>query len=127
MLEEWYAWIWHKLNIFVPKRTTFRSSLSPWITSQTSNKIKRLNTARKTGKKTVPQLEAKVKEMIMNDQLLYQERVLAARDSHTLFKHFKSLKDSKRLPNYRTHIRHATIILWHICLSIGKQSHFRPT
>ena len=47
MLDEWYKWINSKLIKNVPVRTKFRSTLSPWISSSTSHKLKQLNTAKK--------------------------------------------------------------------------------
>ena len=97
MLDEWYKWINSKLIKYVPVRTKFRSTLSPWISSSTSHKIKQLNTAKKHHK-NVFHLEGIVNDMISHDFTSYQEKVLSSRGTHLLFKHFKSLRNSNRLP-----------------------------
>ena len=97
MLDEWYKWISSKLIKYVPVRTKFRSTLSPWISSSTSHKIKQLNTAKKHHK-NVFHLEGIVKDMISHDFSSYQEKVFSSRDTHLLFKHFKSLRNSNSLP-----------------------------
>ena len=97
MLDEWYKWINSQLIKYVPVRTNFRSTLSPWISSSTSHKIKQLNTAKKHHKNFF-HLEGIVNDMISHDFTSYQEKVFSSRDTHLLFKHFKSLRNSNRLP-----------------------------
>ena len=94
MLDECYKWINSKLIKYVPVRTKFRSTLSPWISSSTSHKIKQLNTAKKHHK-NVFHLEDIVNDMISHDFTSYQEKVISSRDTHL---HFKSLRNSNRLP-----------------------------
>ena len=98
MLDEWYKWINSKLIKYVPVRTKFRSTFSPWISSSTSHKIKQLYTAKKHHE-NVFHLEGIVNYMISHDFTSYQEKVFSSRDTHLLFKHFKSLRILNRLPD----------------------------
>ena len=45
LVKQWYEWIDTLLAKCIPRRTTHRSSLAPWISPTTANLIKRLETA----------------------------------------------------------------------------------
>ena len=80
--------------------------LCPWITSSTSNLLKRLKTQKDipTQKRTnyrklkVTQLEKRVTEKCQNDRKTYQEALVITRNTDAVFKHLKSLNGSSAIP-----------------------------
>ena len=42
MTELWYTWLLNIIEKHIPRKTKHRSSLAPWVTSETSNLIKQL-------------------------------------------------------------------------------------
>ena len=47
LINSWYLWLYIALEKHMKKQTKHRMNLAPWITPETSNIIKRLNTASK--------------------------------------------------------------------------------
>ena len=58
-------------------------------------------------------LDKLVKEAVEEDKLNYQEKVMSTRNTHLIFKHFKSLKKSETFPK--------TMIKDHIAVSKAKE------
>ena len=49
-VEQWYDWIWEKVEKFVTRVTSHRSKLQPWTTGATSHFIKKLETTERSSK-----------------------------------------------------------------------------
>ena len=47
LLRHWYAWLWDKIKNNVPKVTSHRSTLPPWVTPSTSHMLKRVQTLKR--------------------------------------------------------------------------------
>ena len=110
MCEELYDYLENLVNQHVPRRKRRRQSLPPWITPSTSNIMNKLRTQTRTYKVkptsyrrnlilfSFSSLDKMVKEAVDEDRLNYQRNVMSTRNTHLIFKHFKSLKKSETLP-----------------------------
>ena len=99
LLEHWYAWLKNAVEKFVPRRTKHRQALAVWVKPSTSNIIKRLQTAKLRGEtRKVEDLRSQVSMALTNDECEYKEKVFKSRNTHLLFKHFKSLRHTSSLP-----------------------------
>ena len=94
-------------EVHVPKRTRNRQSLPPWISrSFTSYNMKRLQTQKRLLsekptsylKQEVLKLENQLIESAELDRIEYQEKIMRARNTGTIFKNLKSLKKSPSFP-----------------------------
>ena len=47
LLHQWYGWLWDKIKNNVPKVTSHRSTLPPWVTPSTSHMLKRVQTLKR--------------------------------------------------------------------------------
>ena len=47
LLRQWYAWLWDQIKNNVPKVTSHRSTLPPWVTPSTSHVLKRVQTLKR--------------------------------------------------------------------------------
>ncbi|XP_075262534.1 uncharacterized protein LOC142354154 [Convolutriloba macropyga] len=104
--EEFYQYMDQIFEVYVPKRTRHRQSLPPWISSFTSYNMKRLQTQKRLlsekptsyRKQEVLKLENQLIESSEPDRIEYQEKIMRAGNTGTIFKHLKSLKKSPSLP-----------------------------
>ena len=84
----------------ISKRTRHRQSLPPWITSSTSNLMKKLKTQRELvakkptlyRKNIVRKFQNVVTEAAEIDRCNYQETIMSTRDISVIFKHLNSLR-----------------------------------
>ena len=103
MCEELYDYLENLVSQHVPRRTRRRQSLPPLVTSSTPNIMNKLRTQTRIYKlkptsccrNLILSLEKMVKEAVEEDRLNYQEKVISTRNTHLIFKHFKSLKKSE--------------------------------
>ena len=106
MCEELYDYLENLVNQHVPRRTRRRQSLPPWVTPSTSNIMNKLRTQtiiyqlkptsyRRNLNLSVDKM---VEEAVEEDRINYQENLMSTRNTHLIFKHFKSLKKSETLP-----------------------------
>ena len=106
MCEEFYQYMDQIFEIHVPKRTRHRQKLPPWISSFTSYNMKRLQTQKwllsekptSYRKQEVLKLENQLIESSELHRIEYQEKIMRASITGTIFKHLKSLKKSPSLP-----------------------------
>ena len=92
--------------MFVPTRTRHRQSLPPWITSESSHLLKKMQTQKKllAAKPTsyrrskIVELENLVSKSCEEDRVHYQEKLFNTRDTGRTFKHLKCLKKTASLP-----------------------------
>ena len=102
LLSEWYDWLQHIISKTVPIRTKHRSELPPWITSSTSNEIKRLHTFEKkfgrSNPKTTKQNE-KVTVLTGKDKENYENELASNMSKNQLFKYFRTFKTTT-IPSY---------------------------
>ena len=69
-MEQWYEWLNNIISECVQYRTSHRACLAPWIKPKTSNKLKKLQTARKNCPSKIsklPKLENTSSTMIEDD------------------------------------------------------------
>ena len=95
IVDNWYIWLEKIIKACVPRRTKHRSSLSPWISQETSHALKCLRTKRKRYHETHPtvqQLLQKVVRMAEEDKNKYESQLADSRSSTALFKYFKAFK-----------------------------------
>ena len=108
MCEEFYQYMDQIIEVHVPKRTRHRQSLPPWISSFSSYNMKRLQTQKRLlsekptsyRKQEVLKLEIQLIESSKLDRIEYQEKIMRARNTGTIFKHLKSLKNHPAFQNY---------------------------
>ena len=106
MCDELSDYLENLVNQHVPRRTRRRQSLPPWITPSTSNIMNKLRTQTRMYKSKPTSYRRNLnlsldkigKEAVEEDRLFYQENVMSTRNTHLIFKHFKSLKKSETLP-----------------------------
>ena len=90
----------------MPRRTRRRQSLPQWVTPSTSNLMNKLRTQTRIYKlkptsyrrNLILSLDKMVEEAVEEDRVNYQENLMSTRNTHLIFKHFKSLKKSETLP-----------------------------
>ena len=81
MLDHWYEWLYEILQDLLPITTKHRSELAPWVGSNSSNLIKKLNTLQlKDLRKPTPSNKGKIENLqteltlsLQNDQLLHKK------------------------------------------------------
>ena len=106
MHEEYTQCLDEIIKSFVPLRTRHRKSLPPWITSSTSNLIKKLQTKRQScilkptnyRRQQVKLFENLVTESSELDRKNYQEELFRTRNTNVIFKHLKNLNKHTSLP-----------------------------
>ena len=106
MCEELYDYLENLVNQHVPRRTRRRQSLPPWVTPSTSNLMNKLRTQTRIYKlkptsyrrNLILSLNKMVEEAVEEDRVNYQENLMSTRNTHLIFKHFKSLKKLETLP-----------------------------
>ena len=79
VVELWYERIHSFLQKFTPRRTQHRQNLPPWITSETSNSMKRLSTlCKQKGSQfaLVIAMNEKVQTAVENDKSEYEQHLL---------------------------------------------------
>ena len=104
--EEMYDFFDKVAEAMIPKRTRHRQSLSAWISTSTSNLMKKLNTqcilvANKPTpyrKNIVRKFQNVVTEAAEIDRCYYQEKTMSTRETSVIFKYLKSLSNSPNLP-----------------------------
>ena len=92
--------------MFVPTRTRHRQNLPPWITSESSHLLKKMQTQKRllAAKPTsyrrnkIVELDNLVSKSCEEDRVHYQEKLFNTRDSGRIFKHLKCLKKTASLP-----------------------------
>ena len=99
LVSSWYDWVTQRIEELFPKKTSHRKLLPPWVSSETSNLIKRLHTARKQKPKhVVTQLELTLKEALDNAQIDYEGKLFENRCFSRIYKYFKTVKAPSRIP-----------------------------
>ena len=113
LLRQWYAWLWDKIKNNVPKVTSHRSTLPPWVTPSTSHKLKRVQTLKRRidmqnkptlNKPTLSlilkhkKLEEKLQIALTEDQAIYEETVTSSRRFSDLQKYLDKISSSRQYP-----------------------------
>ena len=120
LLSEWYIWINRIMDKTIPVKTKHRRYLPPWVSSETSNQMKRHNTLLKKlikktdisnkassslGETSLINLESKVdasasalNEKLQFDQGDYAEETFAGRNFSDAFKYIKIVKEPQAMP-----------------------------
>ena len=100
MLDEWYDWVNKKLEKHCPKRTQHRYSLPPWVSQESSNLMKKLNTAEKllekdhcneATKRKFDLIKTKLNGNLSEDKTCYENKIFLNRDTKELFGYLKIL------------------------------------
>ena len=100
MLDEWYDWVNKKLVKHCPKRTQHRYSLPPWVSQESSNLMKKLNTAEKllekdhcneAWKRKFDLIKTKLNGNLSEDKTCYENKIFLNRDTKELFGYLKIL------------------------------------
>ena len=88
----------------IPKKTAHRKNLPAWISPQTSNPTKRLNTLLKHLKNSVvyhsnlERLQDAVERLSDEDLQTNEAEIFESRNTDKIFKHFRKLKRTSGLP-----------------------------
>ena len=106
MCEELYDYLENLVNQHVPRRPRRRQLLPPWVTPSTSNLMNKLRAQTRIYKlkptryrrNLILSLDKMVEEAVEEYRVNYQENLMSTRNTHLIFKHFKSLKKSETLP-----------------------------
>ena len=106
LLYEWHSLLSPIFERRVPTRTNHRRKLKPWKSSETSRKLKKLETLeRKLKRKETEEFRVKLtsKQVALSkacedDQTAYESNLANGRSSRSLFKYFKSLGKGSDIP-----------------------------
>ena len=113
LLRQWYAWLWDKIKNNVPKVTSHRSTLPPWVTPSTSHMLKRVQTlTRRIDRQNIPTLNKPILSLILKhkklekilqialteDQAIYEETVTSSRRFSDLQKNLNKISSSRQYP-----------------------------
>ena len=108
LLRQWYAWLWDKIKNNVPKVTSHRSTLPPWVTPGTSHKLKRVQTLkRRIDRQNKPnlslilkhkKLEKNLEIALTEDQVIYEETVTSSRRFSDHQKYLNKISSSRQYP-----------------------------
>ena len=104
--ELWYTWLLNKIEKHIPRKTKHRSSLVPWVTSETSNLIKIMDPMRRKCEKNVTgchldKLKTFEKHLEFNlseDQRVYEENLFVDGNFSKSQKYFKSIRKTDTIP-----------------------------
>ena len=104
LVKQWYIWLQKVIVEKVPRVTAHRSSLPPWISPSTSHIIKKIATMRKKHEKTgklvvlikIKKNERNLRNEMLNDQTVYEEKFVSSRRMSFLQKYLKSLHKIKQ-------------------------------
>ena len=92
--------------MFVPTRTRHRQNIPPWITSEFSHLLKKMQTQKRLlaakpssyRRNKMVELENLVSKSCEEDRVHYQEKLFITRDTGRIFKRLKCLKKTASLP-----------------------------
>ena len=108
LLRQWYAWLWDKIKNNVPKVTSHRSTLPPWVTPSTSHMLKRVQTLkRRIDRQNKPtlslilkhkKLEKNLQITLTEDQAIYEETVTSSERFSDLQKYLNKISSSRQYP-----------------------------
>ena len=99
LLYQWYNWINEKIERLVPRVTKHRASLKPWISRETSHKIKKLNSLKR--KLVTPNLskllkikkfEKEIKMSAVNDLKIIEAKNFQTRCFSHIQKYLASIR-----------------------------------
>ena len=105
LLYQWYNWIKEKIERLVPRVTKHRASLKPWISRETSHKIKKLNSLKR--KLVTPNLSQLLKikkfekEIIKsadNDLKIFEAKIFQTRCFSHIQKYLASIGKNPLIP-----------------------------
>ena len=97
----WKEWFWEAISRVVPKRTKHRSNLNPWVSTNSSNLIKKIATLERCIKPPVSKLlrlKSQLNCQLEQDLTLYQRNLAESRSADKLFKLFRLLRRCKMPP-----------------------------
>ena len=97
----WQTWLHGAISAIVPKRTRHRAKLNPWISPQSSNLMKKIETIERNprpGAEKILTLKSKLNDQLDRDLATYQEELANSRSSEALFKNFRMLRRSDLPP-----------------------------
>ena len=107
MVQHWHEWLEPKLDTFVHRKNSHRTSLPQLIRPTPSNVIRWLKTAENRAEKgiitenqkhKVAQLKTDVERMSEEDLSEYPDKLFARRSTEKTFKHLKRVKGAPILP-----------------------------
>ena len=107
MLDHWYEWLYEILQDLLPITTKHRSELAPWVGSDSSNLIKKLNTLQLKNQRTpAPSNEGKIENLqteltlsLQIDQHLHQKMVFENGKFSEIQRYLKSITKSRMIPS----------------------------
>ena len=106
MTELRYTWLLNIIEKHIPRKTKHRSSLAPWVTSETSKLIKIMDTMRRKWEKNVTEcqldklktFEKHLKLNLSEDQRVYEENLFVDGNFSKLQKNFESIRKTDTIP-----------------------------
>ena len=107
MLDHWYEWLYEILQDLLPITTKHRSELTPWVGSNSSNLIKKLNTLQlKNQQKPTPSNEGKIENLqteltlsVQNDQHLHEIMLFENGKFSEIQRYLKAMTKSRMIPS----------------------------
>ena len=107
LLETWYDWLLETFEKNIPTKTRHRMNLAPWITSSTSNLLKKRETllralARKPSdgnKRKLRNIDISIEQQLINDKTEFEKEVFSSGQFSKVQKYFKSISKATALPS----------------------------
>ena len=107
MLDHWYEWLHEILQDLLPITTKNRSKLAPWVGSDSSKLIKKLNTLQlKNQQKPTSSNEGKIENLqteltlsLQNDQHLHEKMLFENGKFSKKQRYLKSITKSRMIPS----------------------------
>ena len=98
LVDTWYKWLSRSISAFIPKITKHRKTLSPWVSPETSNLLKRKATMEKLQlrkfstlrEESLTALSNSIESMLLLEKEAYEERISGARRFSDIHRYLKS-------------------------------------
>ena len=91
----WKEWFWEAISNVIPMRTKHRSNLNPWVSTKSSNLIKKIASLERCFKPSVSKLlrlKSDLNYQLEQDLAVYQKNMAEARSADKLFKLLRHCK-----------------------------------
>ena len=105
LVYQWYNWIKEKIERLVPRVTKHRASLKPWISRETSHKIKMLNslkikllTPNLSQLLNIKRFEKEIEMSADNDLKIFEAKIFQTRCFSHIQKYLASVRKNPLIP-----------------------------
>ena len=103
LVKQWYTWLWEKIDKHIPRVTSHRASLPPWVSSSTSFLMNKLKTLCKMSQNLrrllkIKRLEKEIETKKAEDLASFEENVFKSRQFSQIQKYLKCIRKNPQIP-----------------------------